>query len=516
MKGHSRRRNYRGEKRSGKNMAVNRADSAAIDIEGLASSIEEDMAVNGADSVAIDFGEGLAYGIEEDIAVNRADSVEKELADMISNDPFRLPNCCIFRTPNILHRHNPKAYAPDAFSFGPFHHGNASLTDTEKIKKKYLYDLISQSFSPEAKLKDLINSVKEVQTEVRECYSEPFGYDRADEFVKILVIDGCFIIELFRKWYYGESGQKDDPIFTISSVRVSLYHDLMLLENQVPWMVLERLFNETKEYYEPESHDKPLIELALEFFRYIFSYTQPNLHLPQTIEDIKHIPDLIIKWMVSSIKQVERSPVINQHKPCATRLVDAAIKFIRGESKMVSLERGWQHMPSATSLVEAGIEIRMVECKSILDITFKDGVLEIPQLNVDELTETYFRNLISFEQCYPNCVGMFTSYAAILVNLMKTAKDVDIVCEKKIIDNWMSSKDTVSFFNKLYHDAMVSEIYYQSLCKEVKCFCLRRWPRWRAVLVRNYFSSPWAIVSTMAAVILLILSLLQTVYTMKK
>jgi hypothetical protein len=41
-------------------------------------------------------------------------------------------------------------------------------------------------------------------------------------------------------------------------------------------------------------------------------------------------------------------------------------------------------MPSATTLVEAGIEFKRVEHKSILDIKFKDGVLEIPALFIQE------------------------------------------------------------------------------------------------------------------------------------
>ncbi len=59
------------------------------------------MAVNGADSVAIHI-EGLASSIEKDMA---------------SNDPFMSPNCCIFKTPTILYRFNEKAYVPDACIF---------------------------------------------------------------------------------------------------------------------------------------------------------------------------------------------------------------------------------------------------------------------------------------------------------------------------------------------------------------------------------------------------------------
>ncbi|KAK1317827.1 hypothetical protein QJS10_CPA05g00249 [Acorus calamus] len=55
----------------------------------------------------------------------------------------------------------------------------------------------------------------------------------------------------------------------------------------------------------------------------------------------------------------------------------------------------------------------------------------------------------------------------------------------------------------------VLEIY-----REVNKYCDLRRNRWRAMLVRNYFNSPWSFISVMGAVVLLILTLLQTFYTM--
>ena len=43
--------------------------------------------------------------------------------------------------------------------------------------------------------------------------------------------------------------------------------------------------------------------------------------------------------------------------------------------------------------------------------------------------------------------------------------------------------------------------------------CRKRWYRWRASLVQTYFRNPWVFISLLAAVILLVATLLQTVYT---
>uniref|UniRef100_A0A7N2KZP2 Uncharacterized protein n=1 Tax=Quercus lobata TaxID=97700 RepID=A0A7N2KZP2_QUELO len=272
----------------------------------------------------------------------------------------------------------------------------------------------------------------------------------------------------------------NDPIFSMARMRQFLAHDLILLENQVPWIVLERLFNLIVDLTDNNAN-AVLIELVKVFVDMNLGIELPSVHPP--IQEIKHILDLIRKLLVSSIEA--------------------------GEDPTE-----WTPLPSATSLVEAGVKIiRKGESKSFLDIKFDNGVLEIPQLKIEETTESFFRNIISFEQCYPNCKPRFTSYAILLDNLINTVKDVDILCENKIIKNWLNPEDAVPFFNKLYYNIGVIEIYYQSLCKEVNEYYNRRWPRWRAMLVRNYFNTPWAILSTAAAIILLILSFVQTWYT---
>jgi hypothetical protein len=132
-------------------------------------------------------------------------------------------------------------------------------------------------------------------------------------------------------------------------------------------------------------------------------------------------------------------------------------------------------------------------------------------------TESFLRNLISFEQCYPNCEGRFTCYAILLDKLINTAKGADILCKAEIIDNLLSTpEDVAQLFNKLCHNLLVKKYYHESARMDVNRYCQRRWPRWRAALVRNYFNTPWSVLSTMAAVILLILTFLQTLYTMKQ
>ena len=404
-----------------------------------------------------------------------------DLKMMYSNNLTLSNKCCIFRVPNILSRHNPRAYAPNAFSIGPFHYNKPHLKATEKIKLKYLNGLISRFQNPETVLTQLTKAISEVQNEARDCYAGPIDHMiNMDEFVKILLLDGCFIIELFRKFTWKDLKEVDEPIFNVSCLLKFLYHDLILLENQIPWFVLKRLYNLTLTQIDQST---PLSLLAIAFFGGSLS----SKSFP-SVEESKHILDLLRNSVVLS--------------SCIQK--DGYYNFIYSQS-----------IPSATSLKAAGIKFKIGTSESILDIKFHkdEGVLEIPPLFIEETTEPLFRNLISLEQCLPNCEGVITSYAILLANLISTTKDMEILCKSEVIYKWLNIEDATKFFNQLYYDAFVKEIYYLKLTTEVNEYCRRRWHKYRRVLIHDYFKHPWALISLIGAAILLINSFLQTLFT---
>ena len=144
------------------------------------------------------------------------------------------PRCSIFKIPTLLSRHNKKAYLPNAFSIGPFHHNNKKLKPTEKIKSKYFLDLISRVSNPNFPInpdsnpnpdcpinpnpnpncsinpnsdhlspdtisefiRKFTKSIHKVHKDAREYYAGDIGM-KTEKLVEILILDGCFIIELF-------------------------------------------------------------------------------------------------------------------------------------------------------------------------------------------------------------------------------------------------------------------------------------------------------------------------------
>ncbi|XP_031382740.1 UPF0481 protein At3g47200-like [Punica granatum] len=432
---------------------------------------------------------------------HHAVDVEQLVSSMettLSSQSFSMcPDSCIFPTPNILLRHSRKAYTPTAFSIGPLHHRKAYLKRTEKVKQKYLQNLVSRTG---VALKDLIGTVAKIEADARKHYAEYIDF-RPEELVKILVLDGCFLIEFIRKHSMKDSlaPENDDPVFTMSCMFQHLYHDLILLENQIPWIVLDHLFNLTRDPQNRQGtsnasssinwnspDDTSLLALVLEFFHHILPGDPKKLQVKTGQPKSRHILELLRDLLISNS---------NTNGP----LKD---------------ENTWPPIPSATELETAGVTLRRSSSPG-LDISFKNGVLEVSQITIQEVTEALFRNIISFEQCSQNCLPVFTSYAILLDNLINSPEDVDRLSKKEIVDNWLNPEDATKFFNELYHDAYVKDFYYPKLCYDVKRYYQMSWPSWRTSLVQNYFSTPWVVASTFAAIFLLVLTFLQTLYSVK-
>ncbi|XVE67725.1 hypothetical protein DITRI_Ditri09bG0011600 [Diplodiscus trichospermus] len=433
-------------------------------------------------------------GSSDDSVVISVGSLVSSLKVELKDAPLSMPpSYCIFKTPTILSRHKEKSFLPSCFSIGPMHHGKENLVAAEKIKIKYMKGLLSrlltsrkQTLSQDAMeieeqkvLTDWVNAVKLVEEQANACYAgHDYAAELGDEFVKTMVLDAIFIIELFRKGAGEITKELDDPIFSMACMFQYLHHDLILLENQIPWLVLEILFDKTK----LPSETRSLMELALGFLANIFT-THP---LPIktglfTNQNIKHILDLLRLFLVLPSEEIKNNP-----------------KF------------GWQPISSVTRLKEAGVKFVKVASDSILDIKFRDGSLEIPSLLIQETTETIFRNLIGYEQCLPNCPPIFTSYAKLLDNLIDTSTDLEILCKMEIFNIWLSPGDSTQFFDKLYYATFVKEFYYSKLCDDLNRHCKKWWPRWRAYYVHNYFTKPWAVAAQIYAVIMFILTLWQT------
>ncbi|GLU16558.1 hypothetical protein SLE2022_329870 [Rubroshorea leprosula] len=402
---------------------------------------------------------------------------------MLSEDSTVPKHACIFRVPATLKMQNPEAYKPYFFSLGPWHFGKKHLMDAQKNKMHFLEQLVRRFQSPDDKINELEVVISQVKNEALECYGGwgAINVEGRENFEKILLLDGCFIIEMLRKWN-GPIAVNQSERFIFSNAMIPTWRqDLFLIENQIPWFVLERLYERTR----VSEQDKPLVELAIDVFYSIFSYEKLQIKPVR----INHILDLAWHYVGISSEQPKWG---DEH-----------------------FDQNKHNIHSATSLREAGVKFRRsAEPRRILDIRFNntEGVLEIPSLLIHPTTETIFRHLISFEQCYRRHPSKVTCYAKLLNGLVDTPDDVDLLSRKGIFNNWLDSEEVSDFLNRLHNGTHMDYWYYAQLCLDVRDYCQRWWPKWRAFYIHNYFTKPWAIIAEVYALIILVFTILPIIF----
>ncbi|KAI3992867.1 hypothetical protein MKX01_034217 [Papaver californicum] len=385
----------------------------------------------------------VAIQITEEIKV-LSYSIKRKLDKTIAWSPA--PQCSIYRVPEKLRKTNNYKYAPHWISIGPFHH--ASKIDYKYHKLRYARELLDRN-TPMGKtymLEECVACIKTIEDEVRKCYSEPIKLS-SDEFVELILIDGLFIIELFRKYMHVGKIGRDDPIFSKSRGLRSVVRDLVLLENQLPMDVLDCLFNVLA--LKKEFNGVSLNIIALQFSDQLIPRGEKAIHTSFSGCQGKHLLDLLGKTFHNLPPKV-------------------------GNEK----NNSWKSIPSVTELERAGMKFAVGSTDgSFLDIKFKDGVMKIPPVVIRFEYDILLRNLIAYERCCDGDATYYmTSYGFLMDSLINSTQDIGVLRKHGIIKNLERDDEDVAFlFNtKLCSEVPVANFYYSELCEEVNTYCESR------------------------------------------
>ncbi|KAL3506274.1 hypothetical protein ACH5RR_031656 [Cinchona calisaya] len=401
------------------------------------------------------------------------------LSNTTSNEQF------IFKVHDGLRSHKKEAYEPKVLSIGPYHHGKPKLKKMEMHKLRYLQELLGRR--GETNADRYIIALTEFEDRARKYYAEEeiSGISKKD-FVEMMFLDGCFVIEFLRKIFKPELRNGNDTIFQMEWLSSNIMTDLILFENQVPFFILDKLFEMTKLGNEQGN----LIHFAHLLCDYLVHGTGNYPEI--SANDVIHLLDLVHKSLCSSF--AETLTQINESD------VNDLSDFIR----------------STTELRQCGIQFEVAPNSQLwLNITFENGKLKIPRLTISDSTESVFRNLIAYEQYILNSWSCISDYALFLDRLIDSPSDVAELRHRQIIWNWLGDDEAVStMFNKLYNDIrMNNKFCYTTVFQEVNNFSRKRRNKWRANLMRKYFNTPWSIISFVAALVLLILTFVQTIFS---
>ncbi|KAA8517219.1 hypothetical protein F0562_017529 [Nyssa sinensis] len=386
-----------------------------------------------------------------------------------------------------------KYYEPRAVSIGPYHHGKPQLKQVEDLK----LNLVNQFLCREGVKKpdELFNKFADQIKEFRSWYDEPSFTERIDEekFVRMMFLDGCFVLMYISCVMFDEL----ETLGIKNQILTLIQQDLWLLENQLPFAVFECL-------WEWEDNILPSSMMLCWFIDETFSI-RANLSYFYSRRDEKkpsHLLDLL------------RMRFLGQDTDTGDTREHSSNYREEGITKSRLLR-------NVKELTAAGIHLKLDKSARLADIKFSyncfHGKLTLPPITINGSTKTIFLNMIAYEMDNPQHY-QFTSYLCFLDSLIDNADDVSEMRSAGVLENFLGSDHEVAeLINQIGNDLVPEKDVYKSVKREIRRYFSGRKKvkvaTWIAQVSRDHFGNPWTTIAIFAAAFAILLSVVQTYYT---
>ncbi|KAK1417908.1 hypothetical protein QVD17_27044 [Tagetes erecta] len=309
----------------------------------------------------------------------------------------------IYMVPSKLRDVNPSSFTPRVVSIGPLHTKLENLKLMENKKATYPSQLLDEVGSPPGET--LINCVQKVTgsiENIRSYYFEmkPFT---DDELIQMMILDGCFILQFIYNLSKTGNVVSNNPL---RSRNIAL--DLVLLENQIPFFVLQDIYDLTLKKLQQKHTLTTLLSKLLEL---VNPFEQPlNVDPNVGTKKTHHILGLLHKVYKPNFDAPKKSII-----PRAYSTVDLD-------------EVGVKISPNKNLIWPMAIEFES-------SMFWGKPTLKIPVVRIDNFFEVVLRNLIAYEQ-YSFVHNYVRSYAMALDMLIATPENIGKL--EKSVDEYSS------------------------------------------------------------------------------
>ncbi|KAK9911078.1 hypothetical protein M0R45_035001 [Rubus argutus] len=326
-------------------------------------------------------------------------------------------------------------------------------------------------------LRQFINGCKE---DIIRCYAGTIELTLKDgiDLVDIILVDACFIIELFLMNFENENHEKD---YILSSpwLREAVELELILFENQLPYSLLQDLFNyafpaassssnprkecstddHAIDIYKAKSVIK-FLELTCQFFK---DYSMEKSAKGVTVKP-KHFTDLVRHFMCPDGEMTWEGDSANtpiKSRYTIRKLTAAGVNFVPASER------------AAGFIVKSNFG------------SPNSMYLELTKLCIKDDTECIIRNVMALEQfLYPN-KAYVCNYFLLMDKLVDTVEDVDFLIGEIVIVNMLgSSQAAANLINTLCDHIMEEKSCYTDICKELNDHYETSWNR-HVIVVRK-------------------------------
>ncbi|GLU06599.1 hypothetical protein SLE2022_236190 [Rubroshorea leprosula] len=427
-------------------------------------------------------------------------------------------------------------FKPISVAIGPLSHRKKTKTDlrfegVEKWKSRLAAMFIKSSRGTAL---DFYENVKKKIYSLRECYNFKGGQKWTDENLAwMFLVDGCALLHFIILDANGvwEKFRVENGLVCIEKI------DIFLLENQLPYQLLEILIDSFVEFSPVELRQerrKSFKKYITEFVNRIFwsliapeqhqihvDHSQPRLSHEQQEEeeeeDPVHLLDLLRRRLMGvKLKKNGNNPErFNEAGSLETLLKEAKSE----EQPSISI-------CNVKELKEKGILFKArKKVDAITDIDFNYRccmpTLTLAPISLPNTTMPLLLNLMAYELCSDFKEDRkITSYLSFLDSLIDNGEDVKELREAGVLHHGLGSDEAVAkLFNKISR-ILVPKLERDSILRRnIHEYCSNKsHPRYLyastvAKLTDTYFRSPWSFVVFLVALVGLIMTAMEVYYS---
>ncbi|RLM86447.1 hypothetical protein C2845_PM04G15450 [Panicum miliaceum] len=317
--------------------------------------------------------------------------------------------------------------APMMVAIGPRHRSEGRhLEQAEAAKHAAAYHCVSESGSL---LEDLYSAVVDASDAARRLYDgDAMAGIGRDDFRHMMFFDACFLVQFMLML----SGARVHPSLHrfLSTNRSDILHDVLLLDNQLPWRVVEAVMR-----FRPVDLDKFLGNLRGCLHDHKLPQQEDDDDAPPVLGDDKplHLLGLFRYYIVGRIKT----------------------KLCRPETKNRSVSH------SAMELEEIGITLTTNRTGKLIDMQLNQGPLfaelSLAPLSLDRDRASYLVNMAALELCTIESFSAadedsaVCSYLLLLAMLAYREEDVHELRARGLLQGGggLTNQEALAFFTSL-------------------------------------------------------------------
>ena len=416
----------------------------------------------------------------------------------------------IFRFPQHFASLSPASYTPTMLTVGPY--TAKCATEFHNDLNKYKLDV-----AREVRRKKGLTSSQLIESIVPPNELPDIKGEYADEielddtlFAQVVAVDALFVAGLLMI-LSDQSMPEGFGSLPVDRYNYVFAHDLFLLENQVPLRVLQRALM----LLHGEDEEEALRKL-------IFGIQ--NLIVEARFFDENQIEDNVTDFDLSMKKLFRMHSEMRACKHilhCFYTAVTYGYKTEQPEPIYPSMMK----VLGCSELRRRGIKLEPVVGR-ISKVAFKparfcslssSSRLYLPKLKMHEGTESLMRNLLAFELYTEKLkrVPIFASYVVLMSMLVDTVEDVQLMEKQQLIDCLGGDAESMrTLWKRVTIDTSIAILERDDkILHAISDASLSRYRRTIADIRRQTTASVAIFISVLAAAIVIVATLLQTVYT---